>query len=215
MTKGLDPNVPMKNSGVDWIGEIPEGWEVKKAFHYFNAEKGKEAAKLTKEYCGESPGPFNVYSGQTDNKGVLAKIESFEFDYSKDGCLLCSTVGAKAMTIRYLQERFSLSQNCMIITKRGFNTSTKFFSYAFQPIFNFFRNLIPDHMQASFRMEDFFQMHFCLPPLQEQQAIATFLDKKTTQIDQAIKQHQTQINNLNEYKATLINSAVTGKIKVI
>ena len=50
-----------KNSGVEWLGEIPEHWEVKKVFHYFKAEKGKNAAILTKDYCGKIEGKFPVY----------------------------------------------------------------------------------------------------------------------------------------------------------
>lgn len=215
VTRGLNPAAPMKDSGIDWIGQIPAHWEVKKAAWYFSAQKGSNAAELTKEYCGKFPGPFAVYSGQTENHGVLGRIENFEFDFRAHGCMLCSTVGAKAMTIRFLQEQFSLSQNCMIITAHEPAANMAFFSYAFTPIFAYFRNLIPDHMQASFRMEDFYQMKFLLPPVPEQTEILAFIRAAQTKIDDGITIKEAQIAALKEYKTSLINAAVTGKIKVI
>ena len=215
VTRGLNPAAPMKDSGIDWIGQIPAHWEMKKASWYFAARKGGNAADLTKEYCGKFPGQFAVYSGQTENEGVLGRIENFEFDFQEQGCMLCSTVGANAMTIRFLKERFSLSQNCMIITPRDPAANMEFFSYAFAPIFSYFRNLIPDHMQASFRMEDFYQMKFLLPPVAEQIKILAKIRRTQAKLDGGIAIKQDQIAALKEYKTSLINAAVTGKIKVI
>ena len=198
-----------KNSGVEWLGEIPEHWEVKKVFHYFKAEKGKNAAILTKDYCGKIEGKFPVYSGQTENNGIMSSINQFEFDFEDDGCLFTTTVGAKAMTVSFLKSKFSLSQNCMIIVKRKKEIYSKFYFYHFQPIFHFFRSQIPDHMQASFRMEDLYKLKFYLPPFQEQTAIANFLDDKTTKIDQAIAIKQQQIALLQERRQILIHKAVT------
>lgn len=198
-----------KNSGVEWLGDIPEHWEVKKVFHYFKAEKGKNAAILTKDYCGKIEGKFPVYSGQTENNGIMSSINQFEFDFEDDGCLFTTTVGAKAMTVSFLKSKFSLSQNCMIIVKRKKEIYSKFYFYHFQPIFHFFRSQIPDHMQASFRMEDLYKLKFYLPPFQEQTAIANFLDDKTTKIDQAIAIKQQQIALLQERRQILIHKAVT------
>jgi type I restriction enzyme S subunit len=215
VTRGLNPAAPMKDSGIDWIGQIPAHWEMKKASWYFAARKGGNAADLTKEYYGKFPGQFAVYSGQTENEGVLGRIENFEFDFQEQGCMLCSTVGAKAMTIRFLKERFSLSQNCMIITPRDPAANMEFFSHAFAPIFSYFRNFIPDHMQASFRMEDFYQMKFLLPPVAEQIKILAKIRRTQAKLDGGIAIKHDQIAALKEYKTSLINAAVTGKIKVI
>ena len=215
VTRGLNPAAPMKDSGIDWIGQIPAHWEMKKASWYFAARKGGNAADLTKEYCGKFPGQFAVYSGQTENEGVLGRIENFEFDFQEQGCMLCSTVGANAMTIRFLKERFSLSQNCMIITPRDPAANMEFFSHAFAPIFSYFRNFIPDHMQASFRMEDFYQMKFLLPPVAEQIKILAKIRRTQAKLDGGIAIKHDQIAALKEYKTSLINAAVTGKIKVI
>lgn len=198
-----------KDSGVEWLGEIPEGWELIKLSHIFKASKGSNAAKLTKEYCETINGKYNVYSGQTENNGVMDSINIYEFDFNEKGCLFTTTVGAKAMTLNYLQEKFNLSQNCMIMFSNKDNIFTKFFYYHLQPLFSYERQLIPDHMQPSFRMEDFYQFNAALPPKQEQIKIATFLDEKTKQLDKAIQQKEQLIKLLKERRQILINDAVT------
>jgi len=199
-----------KNSGIEWLGNIPSHWGINKVFHQFYAKKGIRSAQLTKEYCGLNKGTFPVYSGQTENKGVMGRIDSYEFVFSDSGCLFSTTVGAKAMTVNYLIGKFSLSQNCMIIIGRYPNTvNMKFCYYLFQPMFAYFRNQIPDHMQASFRMEDLYQYHFPTPLYKEQTAIANFLDKKTIQIDEAIAIKKKQIELLKARKQIIIQKAVT------
>jgi len=199
-----------KNSNTDWLNEIPEQWEIKKVFHLFTAKKGRDAAMLTKEYIGANEGPYPVYSGQTENEGVIGTINRFEFDYSTSGCMFSTTVGAKAMTVKYLKSKFSLSQNCMIIVPRKIRgNELRYFYYAFQPMFQFYRNQIPDHMQASFRMEDLYQFRTLVPSLEEQTRIANFLDKKTAQIDDAIAIKEQQISLLKERKQIIIQQAVT------
>jgi type I restriction enzyme S subunit len=199
-----------KDSGIAWIGEIPMQWNVKKAFYHFKAEKGKKAALLTKEYCGTIEGIYPVYSGQTENKGIMSLIDEYEFDFSDDGCLLSTTVGAKAMSVSYLTGKFSLSQNCMVITSRNKNEiDNRFFFYQFQPIFKFHRGLIPDHIQPSFRMDDLYQFKIITPSKEEQTQIANYLDQKTTQIDQLINQKKRFIELLQEERTAVINQAVT------
>ena len=198
-----------KNSELDWVKEVPEHWKRKKVFHFFKAEKGKRAAILTKEFCGGIKGNYPVYSGQTKNNGIMSSINEFEFDYSLDGCLFTTTVGAKAMTVSFLQGKFSLSQNCMIIVKRNNEIDNKYIYYQFQPLFAYYRNQIPDHMQASFRMDDLYQYRFLVPPLKEQIKIAQFLDNKTTKIEDAIAIKEQQIQLLKERKQILIHKAVT------
>jgi type I restriction enzyme S subunit len=199
-----------KDSGIEWLGEIPMQWNVKKAFYHFKAEKGKKAALLTKEYCGTIEGIYPVYSGQTENKGIMSLIDEYEFDFSDDGCLLSTTVGAKAMSVSYLTGKFSLSQNCMVITSRNKNEiDNRFFFYQFQPIFKFHRGLIPDHIQPSFRMDDLYQFKIITPSKEEQTQIANYLDQKTTQIDQLINQKKRFIELLQEERTAVINQAVT------
>lgn len=214
VTKGLNPDAPMKDSGVEWLGQVPAHWEIQKAAWHFQAEKGKNAQLLTKEYCGEHEGPFPVYSGQTANDGIMGRIETYEFDVGDDGVLFSTTVGAKAMHVAHLTGRFSLSQNCLIVRPRSRAYALRFAYYAFLVLFRFERLLIPDHMQASFRMEDFYQYRAVLPPREEQLQIAAFLDDHTSKLDTLMEKQLASVALLRERRTALISAAVTGKIDV-
>lgn len=212
VTKGLNPDAPLRPSGIDWLGDVPEHWEIKKVAWGFKATKGKNGQLLTKEYCGENSGQYPVYSGQTENEGVLGRISWYEFDFGSDGTLFATTVGAKAMNLSHLFGKLSLSQNCMLITSVWPDLLTRFFFYHFQPLFRFERSLIPDHMQASFRMEDLYQYHHAVPPVSEQRDIASFLDVETDKFADLISKAQSAITLLKERRTALISAAVTGKI---
>lgn len=198
-----------KDSGVEWLGEIPSHWKTKKLVWFFSAEKGKNGQLLTKEYCTINTGKFPVYSGQTENNGIMGSIDSYEFDVGNNGVLFSTTVGAKAMTLSFLQGKFSLSQNCMIIKPRENNISTRFYYYHCQPLFSKERSLIPEHMQASFRVEDLYSYRISLPPITEQAQIANFLDHETAKIDTLIAKQEKLIELLKEKRQAVISYAVT------
>lgn len=202
------PYPEYKNSGVEWESHLPLGWKTKSVSHYFYAKKGSFASILTKEYCESIKGNYPVFSGQTENNGVLSYINTYEFNIEK-GAVLVTTVGAKAMSLKFIQGKFSLSQNCMIILSKDKCIDLRYVYYLFQVIFSYYRSLIPDHMQPSFRMEDFYSMKFFEPPLQEQTQIAQFLDYETAKIDLLIEKQQKLIELLKEKRQAVISHAVT------
>ena len=211
---GLESNPAMKDSGVDWMGMVPAHWREDKIARLFRAMKGRNAAQLTKEYCATIEGNYPVYSGQTENDGVMSLIDEFEFDAGEDGYLFSTTVGAKAMSLMHLKGKFSLSQNCMVIAPMSDKVLVRFYYYHLQPLFQFERGLIPEHMQASFRMEDLYQYRVGIPPIAEQLAISDYLDQTCFKIDRLISVTDQAIEHLNEYRQALITSAVTGRIDV-
>ena len=198
-----------KDSGVKWLGEVPEHWEMQKVSRNFIARKGANASNLTKEYCSTIEGEYPVYSGQTENNGVMSSINQFEFDAGNEGYLFSTTVGAKAMTLLNVVGKFSLSQNCMVIIPISKEINIRFVYYHLQPAFSYERNLIPEHMQASFRMEDLYQYLFALPTSHEQSTIANFLDQETAKIDNLIAEQQQLIKLLKEKRQAVISHAVT------
>lgn len=202
------PYPEYKDSGIEWESKLPLGWEIKSVSHYFYAKKGSFASTLTKEYCESIKGNYPVFSGQTENNGILSYINTYEFNLEK-GAVLVTTVGAKAMSLKFIQGRFSLSQNCMIILSKNKCIDLRYIFYLFQVIFAYYRSLIPDHMQPSFRMEDFYSMKFFEPPLQEQTQIAQFLDYETAKIDLLIEKQQKLIELLKEKRQAVISHAVT------
>ncbi|EMX8451385.1 TPA: restriction endonuclease subunit S [Pseudomonas aeruginosa] len=214
VTQGLDPMAPMKDSGVEWLGEVPAHWTVRKVSVDFLASKGPRGALLTKEYCHENAGEYPVYSGQTENGGILGEIADFDIDLGAEGAILSTTVGAKAMSVMHISGRISLSQNCMIIRPLSSDVKVRFFFYHFQPLFSLERRMIPDHMQPSFRMEDLYSFRVAVPPVSEQNQIAEYLDAAVNRFDELIGEGDNGIALLQERRSALISAAVTGKIDV-
>lgn len=213
ITKGLDPTAPTKASGIPWLGDIPSEWMIRKSSQLFRAQKGQEAAALTKEACAQMSGPYPVYSGQTANGGIMGSIDHYEFDSGSEGVLFSTTVGARAMSVSQIYGKFSLSQNCMII-RRITSLDTRYFYYQFQVLFRYQRGLIPDHMQASFRMEDLYAYLLAVPSEREQWDISNYLDSETKKLDVLATRASAFVKLLKERRSALISAAVTGKIDV-
>ena len=142
----------MKDSGIPWSGEIPARWNLKKLKDLFHFEKGKNAQTYTKEYIGANEGSFPVYSGQTENNGIMGKISSFDYDVEQ--CIFTTTVGAKVMSARILTGKFSLSQNCLIMQPKSNLSQLKFIYYVLTVLFEYEKSLIPAYMQPSLRISD-------------------------------------------------------------
>lgn len=204
--------VRMKDSGVAWLGEVPEHWIVKKLKYPFRFSKGKDAQKYTAIYVADNPGPYPVYSGQTKDGGIMGRIDTY--DYDVDEVLFVTTVGAKAMTPTILHGKFSLSQNCLLMFPEHERIDLRYFHYQLFPIFFAERGSIASQMQDSLRVSDFDKFYAAYPPINEQRIIADFLDEKTGKIDGLIRKTETAIQTLEEYRTALITAAVTGRIDV-
>ncbi|MEA3356450.1 MAG: restriction endonuclease subunit S, partial [Candidatus Bipolaricaulota bacterium] len=210
---GLDPNVPFKPSGVEWLGQVPEHWEVRKLRFDFRYAKGSRAAELTNEYIGANPGPFPVFSGQTENNGLMGSISWHEFDFEND-VILVTTVGARAMSTRLISGAFSLSQNCAIIVPRDNRTSTSYYEMVMHRLFAYEKASISLIMQPSLRFSDLNRFYIPAPPFSEQAAIVEHLNEPTADIDTAIARAKREIELLGEYRTRLIADVVTGKLDV-
>lgn len=214
VTQGINKNVAMKDSGIDWIGKIPEGWEIKRLKDLYELKKGVNAGKFNFEYVrsAENKGEYPVYSGQTENNGVMGRINTFEYDDNK-GAILTTTVGAKAMTVRKVIGKYSLSQNCgLLINKRKGNISYSY--YLVYAAFSYAKSMIPNHMQPSFRKEDLNNIYVPYVNLETQQKIADYLDVEVEKLDKQRELIKRKVELLKEYKEALIFEVVTGKKEV-
>ena len=193
-----------KDSGIEWIGEIPVSWNVVKLKQYYQFEKGKNASLYTNEYIAKNKGLYPVYSGQTENNGVMGYINTF--DYNEKICVFTTTVGAKVMSPKILIGKFSLSQNCLILKKIN-NLNEKFLYYQLLPLFDYEKSLIPAYMQPSLRIMDLKQ--YLVIHNNEQNLITKYLDRKCGAIDETIEKQKSVIEKLKEYKQSIITHAVT------
>ncbi len=200
----------MKDSGIKWIGEIPIDWKCVRLKHFYEFEKGKNAAQYTQEYLGLHNGNYPVYSGQTENNGIMGKIDTFDYDITE--CLFTTTVGAKVMTPKILCGKFSLSQNCLIM-KQIKECNNKFFYYILFPLFDYEKSLIPTYMQPSLRMEDLKKYTFFIPRESEQRKIADFLYEKGLELDNILEKTRASIGEYKKLKQAVITQAVTKGIR--
>lgn len=217
VTRGLNPGAPMKDSGIDWIGEIPAHWKVWRSKFLF--KQSKELARKN-----------DIQLSATQSFGVISQ-EKFE-----------SLVGRRVVKISTnLDKRKHVELNDFVISMRSFQggleraystgcirssyvilrpapeVNPDFFGYLLKTpryihALQITGNFIRDGQDLTF--ENFADVDLYVPPYQEQAEIADHIKHSCDRIDDAIKIKQNQIAALKEYKTTLINAAVTGKIKV-
>lgn len=218
VTQGLDPNVPMKDSGVDWIGEIPEHWEVIRAKYLLNeinerSQTGEEELLSVSHMTGVTPRSEKNVSmfmaeDYTGSKLCHAGDLVINIMWAWMGALGVSDrigiVSPSYGVFREQEENTFVPAYLEMLLK-----STKYVEYY---------NQVSTGLHSSrlrFYAHMLFDMQLGFAPYQEQIQIVEFLDKQCAKIDEGIKVQIEQVNKLKEYKATLINSAVTGKIKVM
>ncbi|MBO3100252.1 MULTISPECIES: restriction endonuclease subunit S [Gelidibacter] len=213
VTKGLDKTVKLKDSGVNWIGEIPDHWEVNRYKSFGKTIKGKNMETsdfkfdhslplLSLEYLRKDSVQHPTYCYSTD-KSLKSTDDDLiiVWDGAAVGEILQSKLGYVSSTIAKLD-----------IDKKKFN---KKYFYHLRGAIDYKLKQIPTGMGIPHLNPTLFKNFQCpTPPLEEQTQIANYLDAKTTTIDNILKNIKTQITTLKELRKTLINEVVTGKVKV-
>ncbi|HAJ4360468.1 TPA: restriction endonuclease subunit S [Escherichia coli] len=197
VTQGLDPNVPMKDSGVDWIGKVPAHWEVKKMKTFARIKNGIDYKHV------ESDSGYSVYG--SGGQFTFAN----RFLYKGEAVLL----GRKGTIDKplYVNEAF-WTVDTMFYAVCNTRVVTKYLYFCATTIpFGFYSTAtaLPSMTQT-----DLLNHKFAVPSFSEQLDIIAFIEDKEFEIEECIKLQRQQISKLKEYKTTLINSAVTGKIKI-
>ncbi|WP_163397749.1 restriction endonuclease subunit S [Flavobacterium fluviatile] len=200
-----------KDSGVDWIGEIPEGWEILPGLSFIYENKAKNKGMIRNTVLSLSYGKIRV-KAESELTGLVP--ESFEtYQLVNVGDLIFRPTDLQNDMVSL---RSSISEYQGIITSAYLNlrfrenADPKFFHYFFRSIDN---NKIIYGLGSGLRQNisylDFRRFNFPFPPLPEQTAIAQFLDDKTAKIDQTICIKEKEIELLKERRQILIQKAVT------
>ena len=203
--RGLNPNVLLKNSGVEWIGMIPEHWEVKRVKEIFYIGRGRVIGQ--DELVDDSKYP--VYSSQTENNGCLGYIDTFDFNAT---LLTWTTDGANAGTLFKREGKFNCTNVCGTLKPKKRKENLDFILYALQIAAKHNKRI--DTNGAKIMNNEMSVIPLLYPPLEEQTAIANYLDEKITQIDTILTNIGEQIAKLTQLRKTLINDVVTGQLKV-
>ena len=226
VTKGLNPDVELKDSGVEWIGEIPSGWEVSKFNFYVQLRHGYQF----RDYDFTDEGIRIIKITQLHKNGYLDISNCSFIDYSRLGdftdivvrendILMCLTGGTIGKIIRVGKVNEPLLQNYRVghfsPKKRDKITDDYLFWLMSSDVINgqiFYE--IRETGQPNIGMDDFGRMKICLPPISEQTQIVGYIDEQTQKIDSTIEKESQRIGLLKEYRQSLISEVVTGKIDV-
>ncbi|SOU87274.1 restriction endonuclease subunit S [Tenacibaculum dicentrarchi] len=223
VTKGLDKNVKLKNSGINWIGEIPKHWEVKRLkdvskIFTGNSISDKSLFEINKDaYNYIATKDINIHNKEVKyNNGVYIPKNDKSFKITKKNTSLICLEGASAgKKLTFVDREVAFVNKLCAIKSFDKNVFDKYTFYLLQTnMFNsqFFELLSGLIGGVSLGLLKLFNI--LVPPLKEQQAIANYLDAKTQTIDTIIKNIENQITTLKELRKTLINEVVTGKVKI-
>ncbi|MBQ9672427.1 MAG: restriction endonuclease subunit S [Prevotella sp.] len=196
VTKGLNPNAPMKDSGIDWIGEIPEHWETSKAKHYVIITNGSDP---------KTEGDTPVYGSGSSSFKTCGEY--------KDGpTVLIGRKGATLHIPHFIEGKYWNVDTAFDVKSKD-NMKLKYYYYLaviFDYKYYISQTTLPGMAQSSYN-----NMIIPCPPFSEQQSVASYLDTKCTEIDSLIAIKQQKIEELKDYKKSVIYEYVTGKKEVV
>lgn len=203
VTKGLDPNVPMKDSGIDWLGEIPEHWVVKRMKYLCDITTG---GKDTENRDDDGEFPFFVRS-QT-----IERISTYSFDgeailTAGDGVGVCKVW-------HHVNEKFDFHQRVYMMCNFQSILGKYLFYYLKMNFGKEVMKLSAKSTVDSLRRPMFQNFKVCFGSLEEQKQIINQIEKEALRIETLILKSNQEIELLKEYKTALISEVVTGKVDV-
>ena len=227
VTKGLDPAVPMRNSDVEWLGEIPAHWEIKRLKHMVGKiGSGKTPRGGAERY--EAEGVMLLRSQNVHFGGlILTDVAYIDTDTDnemsgsrvQEGDVLLNITGASLGRIcvaRLKNTDANVNQHVCILRTNQQRDEPEFLAYSMESnslqdqIFNNENGVSRDALN----FEQLGDLTLARPEIREQLAIAAFLDRETAKIDGLVAKVEEAIAHLKEFRIALISAAVTGRIDV-
>ena len=222
VTKGLNPNAPMKDSGIDWIGDVPEHWKLGRLKRISN--KIGDGLHGTPEFVDNSCYYFingnNLGRKQIEIYGDTNKVDKAEFDkyYIEldENTILISLNGTIGNLSFYNGEMVILGKSAGYVRLKS--QSNKHYYYYYLQALNvkeYFYLSLAGTTIGNLSLGTLRNTPITIPPISEQQSIASYLDTKCVEIDALIAIKQAKIEELKDYKKSVIYEYVTGKKEVV
>jgi type I restriction enzyme S subunit len=221
VTKGLDRNVPMKDSGVEWAGEIPEHWNIQKLKRIFQVLNGSTPRSDNPLYWNGNiiwvtPEDLSLTVSSVickSSRQITAEgYDSCGTNLVPKGSIIVST-RAPIGYVKITGVEICTNQGCRSLVKKT-ETNEKYFFYYLSCFGSVLNSLGQGSTFAELSSENLKMFQALIPPIGEQITITQFLAYETSKIDGLISKHLKLIDLLKEYKTSLITQAVTGKIDV-
>lgn len=227
VTKGLNPNVEMKDSGIEWIGQIPKHWEVAKLkqVSYIRARLGWKGLKA-EEYTEEGYmflSAFNIINSKL-NFLETNFINSYRYEESPEIKLKIDDVlivkdGAgigKCACVEYLPQEATINGSIALISTYEEIKGKFLYYYFLTKVMQKYVDRLKDGMGVPHLFQrDIKEIRISFSNIEEQQQIVEYLDKKVSEIDNLIVKKESLINEMEEYKKSLIYECVTGKKEIV
>ncbi|MDX7999763.1 restriction endonuclease subunit S [Xenorhabdus sp. Reich] len=216
VTQGLDPNVSMKDSGVDWIGKIPAHWEMAPGFTIFKESKDSNKGMVESQVLSLSYGTIIVKPKEKLVGLVPESFETYQIVEPGDVIIRCTDLQNDRTSLRT-----GIAKNRGIITSAYLNLRVK--NDAYPDYVHYFLHVLDitkeiyrfgSGLRQNLSFADFKHMQILQPSKSEQIEIVSYIQEQEAHTINSINFLQEQIEMLKEYKNSLINSAVTGKIKI-
>ena len=202
--KGLNPDVEMKDSGVEWIGKIPEGWEMQRLKYLCKIETGNQD---TQDAVADGEFPFYVRSPQVERSNKAT--------FEGEGILMAGDGAGAGRVFHHVFGKYAVHQRVYRLSNiKGIHSD-----YLFMYISNLFCKIMDmgsaQSTVPSVRLPMLNNFVVCIPSPTEQQEIAKYLDQKCAEIDSLIALKQQKIEELKDYKKSIIYEYITGKKEVV
>ena len=222
VTKGLKSNVPMKDSGIDWIGEVPEHWEIRRLKYIGISENGLTYSP--KDMCDSSDGGILVLRSSNIKDGKLVFDDNVYVNSApqilhvkKGDIIICSRNGSAALVGKsaIVEEDMYATFGAFMMRFRS-NHNTRYINYLLTAAVTQYKQLFSTTTINQLTKGVFgnLEMPF-INSQDEQQSIASYLDSKCAEVDALIAIKQVKIEELKEYKKSVIYEYVTGKKEVV
>ena len=220
VTHGINPNAKMKDSGIKWIGMVPEHWSVCRLKYLSTCND----ETLAETYPNENIINYVEIGDVTLSEGIkkstvyqFGKAPSRARRITRENDVIISTVRTYLQAIATVnQPNLVVSTGFAVIRPTG-TQNAEYLSFALKSknTINWIASESTGISYPAITANKLNSVPICTPPLCEQQAIASYLDRKVSQIEQLRTKELSQIEKLKEYKQRLISDVVTGKVKVI
>ena len=218
VTQGLNPNVAMKDSGVEWIGQIPEHWTVKKLKYVLQERSERSQDGLEPLLMMSQVHGLVIRSEYSEKTEVAATTVGNKLVYKND--LVFNKLKAHLGVFFSSVHDFAgcVSPDYAVYDCVNYIENTKFLELLFRNPLYIKQFILRSSgiVEGLIRLytTELFDLKIGIPPKDEQMAILKHIEEQSFRFDEAVKNYSEQIEKLKEYKTTLINDAVTGKIKV-
>lgn len=216
VTKGLDPNVKMKDSGAEWIGEVPENWLVKPFFSVTKERKYKNSGMIENNLLSLSYGRI-IRRDINASEGLLPEsFETYQIVDPDDIVFRLTDLqnDQKSLRTAIVNER-GIITSAYVVARATKNIQAEYLNHllrAYDSLKVFYS--MGGGLRQSLKYSDLRRMPLLIPPFEEQNEINNFLSRQYSRIETLIGKTERSINLLKEHRSALITAAVTGKIDV-